>query len=140
MEIADLFSPQEGTRAMELHDDFLPDGVGTERLEELLELQRGISADRLAAMIGRQVEAIVDEGGDSAVTRTWGQADDVDGVTLLDGAAGLEPGTIVEAELVDADDYDLRGSALRVVRPISEPPARRALPVLPLGLEAAWGR
>ena len=134
------FSPQDGTRAMELEDDFLPDGVGNERLEELLELQRGISADRLAAMIGRSVEAIVDEGGESAVARTWGQADDVDGVTVLDGAAGLEPGTIVEAELVEADDYDLHGRVARVARPVSEPPARRALPVLPLGLEAAWGR
>ena len=33
------FSPQDGTRAMAMEGEFLPDGVGTERLEELLEVQ-----------------------------------------------------------------------------------------------------
>jgi hypothetical protein len=73
----------------------------------------------------------------------------VDGVTLLEGPADLEAGTIVEVEIVDADDYDLRGSVQRIVRPTPgaprDPPDSdgrrpRSLPVLPLGLEAAWGR
>jgi ribosomal protein S12 methylthiotransferase len=143
------FSPQDGTRAMEMEADFLPDGVGVERLEELLEVQRAISADRLGAMVGRRFEALVDEEGDAAVARTWGQADDVDGVTVLEGATGLTPGTIVEAEIIDADDYDLRGIVSRIVRvpppsgTVQAEPAgstRRSLPVLPLGLEAVWGR
>jgi len=143
------FSPQDGTRAMALETEFLPDGVGGERLEELLELQRVISADRLAASIGRRVEAVVDEGSAIAVARTWGQADDVDGVTLLEGNAELVSGTIVEAEITDADDYDLRGKVRRIVRVAPQSSAastdpdgghRRRLPVLPLGLEAVWGR
>ena len=143
------FSPQDGTRAMALESEFLPHGVGGERLEELLELQRVISADRLALSIGRRVEAVVDEGGAAAVARTWGQADDVDGVTLLEGGAGLASGTIVEAEITDADDYDLRGTVRTVVRAAPEfaeasaeavAGSRRRLPVLPLGLEAVWGR
>ncbi len=140
------FSPQEGTRAMELERDFLPEGVGVERLEELLELQRGISADRLAGFIGRRVEALVDDGGEAPVARTWGQADDVDGVTLLESDVDLEVGAIIEAEIVDADDYDLRGTVRRILRaaPGASAPepnrAHRRLPVLPLGLEAVWGR
>ncbi|MCL7970689.1 MAG: 30S ribosomal protein S12 methylthiotransferase RimO [marine benthic group bacterium] len=136
------FSPQDGTRAMELEADFLPDGLGSERLEELLELQRGISADRLAGMVGRRVEALVDEGGESAVARTWGQADDVDGVTVLESANGLAPGAIVEAEVVDSDDYDLRASVLRTLKPAlpATQQERRVLPVLPMGLDAVWGR
>lgn len=143
------FSPQDGTRAMEMEGDFLPDGLGAERLEELLEVQRAISADRLAAMVGRRFEALVDEEGDTPVARTWGQADDVDGVTVLEGATGLTAGTLVETEITDADDYDLHGVVNRVVR-VPTPPSRvqadaaaatrRALPVLPLGLEAVWGR
>jgi len=142
------FSPQDGTRAMALEADFLPDGVGTERLEELLEVQRGISADRLARSVGTTVEAIVDERGEDAVARTWGQADDVDGVTILENAAHLHPGTLVRARILGADDYDLTAAPLEIVR---ESPAagdaqegagrgRRPLPVLPIGLEAAWGR
>jgi len=145
------FSPQEGTRAMAMEGEFLPDGVGVERLEELLEVQRAISADRLAATVGRRVEALVDEGGKAPVSRTWGQADDVDGVTVLEGEAGLVAGTIVEATIVDADDYDLRAEFNRIVRPapdlaVSAVPTgvdagqRRTLPVLPIGLEAVWGR
>jgi len=138
-----VFSPQDGTRAMALADDFLPDGIGRDRLEELLEVQRAISADRLSATIGRKVQAIVDEGGEVPVARTWGQADDVDGVTLLDRGNGLAVGTLVEAEIVDADDYDLRAEVRDVVRPPPQGPVgrrRRSLPVLPLGLEAVWGR
>jgi len=138
-----VFSPQDGTRAMALEDDFLPDGVGRDRLEELLEVQRAISADRLAATIGRRVEALVDVGGEVPVARTWGQADDVDGVTLLDRGNGLSAGTLVEAEIVDASDYDLRGKVSQIVRPpprgLGDRP-RRSLPVLSLGLEAVWGR
>jgi ribosomal protein S12 methylthiotransferase len=145
------FSPQDGTRAVGMEGEFLPEGVGHERLEELLEIQRGISADRLAATVGRRVEALVDEGGQTPVARTWGQADDVDGVTLLEGEAGLAPGTIVEARIVDADDYDLSAEVQRIARSApgmdgttvptgAQVGRRRPLPVLPLGLEAVWGR
>jgi ribosomal protein S12 methylthiotransferase len=144
------FSPQDGTRAMALQQHFLPDGLGRERLEELLEVQRGISADRLAATVGRRVEALVDEGGETPVARTWGQADDVDGVTLLEAEVALQPGTIVDATVVEADDYDLRAEVRGIVRPatvgssaaLRAPRARpgRSLPVLPMGLEAVWGR
>ncbi|MCK5447078.1 MAG: 30S ribosomal protein S12 methylthiotransferase RimO [Gemmatimonadetes bacterium] len=139
------FSAQDGTRAMSMEGEFLPDGVGVERLEELLELQRAISADRLAASIGRRVEALVDEGGESPVARTWGQADDVDGVTVLEDDTDLAAGTIVEVEILDADDYDLRGTVRRIIRAPATPSGpgagqRRTLPVLPLGLEAVWGR
>jgi len=143
------FSPQDGTRAMTMQGDFLPDGLGVERLEELLEVQRAISADRLAATIGRRVEALIDEGGAAPVARTWGQADDVDGVTVLESDRPLSPGTLVEAEITGADDYDLTGAVRGIVRlapathgEASEPGGgtRRSLPVLPLGLEAVWGR
>ncbi len=138
-----VFSPQAGTHAMALEDEFLPDGLGRDRLEELLEVQRAISADRLAATIGRRVQALVDEGGEIPVARTWGQADDVDGVTLLDRGTGLTVGTLVDVEIVDANDYDLRAEIRDVIRPSPQGPVgrrRRSLPVLPMGLEAVWGR
>lgn len=139
------FSPQDGTRAAAMARDGVPEAVGRERLEELLEVQRAISADRLAASIGRRVEALVDESAETGVARTWGQADDVDGVTLLDGAAQHPVGSLVEIEIIGADDYDLRARAIGERRPPPSPGAvapggRRSLPVLPLGLDSAWGR
>ena len=61
------YSAQEGTRAAALTDD-VPDGVKQERLAEVLELQRAISAERLQRLVGREVEVLVDgpEDGDAA--------------------------------------------------------------------------
>src|SRR5438046_3067670 len=53
------YSPQEGTRAVQYPDD-VPDAVKRERLEELLEVQRAISAERLARFVGREVEVLID--------------------------------------------------------------------------------
>src|SRR5207245_7059883 len=47
------YSPQEGTRAM-LYPDDVPDEAKRDRLEELLDVQRAISAGRLARVVGRE--------------------------------------------------------------------------------------
>src|SRR3989442_2943754 len=57
------YSPQEGTRAVQYPDD-VPDAVKRERLEELLEVQRAISAERLARFVGREVEVLIDRVAD----------------------------------------------------------------------------
>src|SRR5438034_612679 len=57
------YSPQEGTRGAEYADD-VPDAVKGERLEELLEVQRAISAECLARFVGREVEVLVDRVAD----------------------------------------------------------------------------
>src|SRR2546425_8780878 len=57
------YSPQEGTRATQYLDD-VPDAVKRERLEELLEVQRAISAERLARFVGREVRVLVDRVAD----------------------------------------------------------------------------
>ncbi len=105
------YSVEEGTRAAEM-DGHVPEEVMRERMEELTELQRGISLDRNLALVGRTFPALVDDLVDDdpefdAVARTVGQALDVDGVTHLSGGGGLEPGAMVEVEIVDARDYDL---------------------------------
>jgi ribosomal protein S12 methylthiotransferase len=111
------YSPQEGTAAAALPDD-VPDALKQERLGELLEVQRAISAERLAEGVGRDAVVLVDgpaEEGSPAplVGRTARQADDVDGCTYLRtsgrAASGPPPaaGTFVSARVVDALDYDL---------------------------------
>ena len=107
------FSPQEGTRAMQYADD-VPEAVKRERLEELLEVQRAISAERLARFVGRETDVLVDrladpeDGGATHVGRVAWQADDVDGVTYV---ARGEPGTFLKVRLADSEDYDFRGVA-----------------------------
>jgi len=105
------YSEQEGTRAAALPDD-VPNGLKQERLSEVMELQRAISAERLERLVGREVEVLVDgpaHGDDPgvAVGRTIWQADDVDGCTHLAGRAAPAAGSFVKAKVIETLDYDL---------------------------------
>jgi ribosomal protein S12 methylthiotransferase len=146
------FSPQDGTLGAEMDEGLhVPESLARQRLEELLEVQRAISREKMETEVGRRRQAIVDAiaDGEGAIGRIASQADDVDGLTRLAAAFHLHPGQIVEAEVTGAHDYDLAATVLREIRPTpAEPaaplrnPARngRKLPVAPLGLETAWGR
>jgi len=137
------YSAQEGTRAAELADD-VPEAEKRERLERVTELQRGITADRYEALVGRTVPAIVDRApraGARAEARVLWQADDIDGITHLAGEAPA--GAIVDVTL-DAvvDDYDFEARLERVTHAPAAPapsPAR-VLPVLGGILGGSFGR
>ena len=109
------YSHEEGTAAAQLSGS-VPQELMDDRLEELMELQRGISFDRNQRLVGDTVTVLVDEvtegaeGG--AVGRTAGQAIDVDGVTHLVGAVPGRAGTFVQARVVEAGDYDLTAEVL----------------------------
>lgn len=74
-----------------------------------------LGCDKNLDLIGQRTTALVDNllDGDEdfvAVARTVAQAHEVDGVTNLiglEGTAGIEPGSMIEVEIVDALDYDL---------------------------------
>ncbi|MDE2662293.1 MAG: 30S ribosomal protein S12 methylthiotransferase RimO [Gemmatimonadota bacterium] len=157
------FSPQEGTRAAAMEESFVPAELARDRLEEVLEVQRAVSRERLAAEVGRERVAVVDAPAApddptlallyddppaaAHLGRVESQADDVDGATVLVGGNGLVPGSLVRVEIERAADFDLAGRVRDVVRPASgrggaapSPalPSGRGLPVL--GLDSAWGR
>jgi len=114
--------------------DDVPESLKRERLERLMDLQRQITAERYERFVGRTARAMIDRMVDGeAQARTVWQADDVDGVTLVDGAESLTPGTIVEAVIEGVEeDVDFRASLLRVVDQVGTAgvPRRRALPVM----------
>jgi len=128
------YSAQEGTRAAELPDD-VPDVAKRERLERLMERQRLITSDRYERIIGTHAQAIVDwpDGGPPAARRADGrsggararlacQADDIDGITMLN-RSDLAAGAIVEVRVDDVvDDYDFAATVHRVI----STPDRRA--------------
>jgi ribosomal protein S12 methylthiotransferase len=134
------YSPQEGTRAAEMHDD-VPDTIKRERLERLTELQRSITAERYESRIGRRAQLIVDRVVDGvAVGRLPWQADDVDGVTYLDEVHA--PGTLAEVAVEEVvDDYDFRASIVSIVTPsiIAGPSSRRQLPMASITV-GSYGR
>lgn len=133
------YSPQEGTAGAAMNDD-VDEAIKHERLERVQELQRQITAERYARLVGRRVRAIVDRPsakGRPAQARTVAQADDIDGVTWIDQS--LPGGTLLEVELLEVvDDYDFRA---RVVAVHDAPPAApaRVPRMLPIA-GAAFGR
>jgi ribosomal protein S12 methylthiotransferase len=129
------YSPQEGTRAATMDDD-VPESVKRERLERLNEIQRLITAERYEARVGRTVRALVDRVDDELTqARTVWQADDIDGVTYIVGAAGVAPGSFVDVRLDGVvDDVDFAATFERVVSAPTEPVRRaRVLPVMGAG-------
>jgi ribosomal protein S12 methylthiotransferase len=137
------YSPQEGTRAAQMEDD-VPMAVKLERLERLTDLQRAITAERYERLIGRTVPAIVDRLSDSPdephQARLICQADDIDGITHVEG--DVTPGSIVECIVDDVvDDYDFTARLARVVLPAASAPTRsRALPVMSGVTSGSFGR
>ena len=107
------FSLEEGTYAAGL-DGQVPDGLVAERLAELSELQDRITAERRAALIGRQVEVLVDAPG---VGRTHREAPEIDGV--VDVPPALPVGTFATVTVTGAAGPDLEAA-------LSEPQANGA--------------
>jgi ribosomal protein S12 methylthiotransferase len=104
------FEPVEGAAANALPDP-VPEAVKEERYARLMELTARISAEKLAAKVGRTLDVIIDEvdtdGG--ATGRSQADAPEIDGSVFLRGAEGLTQGDIVPAFIEDADDHDLYG-------------------------------
>ncbi len=112
------FEPVAGAAANALPDP-VPEALKEERFQRIMEKTAAISAAKLAAKIGRTLPVIIDEVGDpdpedgsvGATGRSQADAPEIDGhVYLRDVPAGLAVGSIVDAEIEDADEHDLFGA------------------------------
>lgn len=101
------YSPVEGASANELENP-VPEDVKEERWHQFMSVQQEISAQRLQRKVGTKVDILIDEvSPDGAVGRTKGDAPEIDGLVYLKNTDGLAPGTVVNRQIMDADDYDL---------------------------------
>ena len=92
--------------------DQVPDAVKKARLDELMYVQRGISRELNKALIGREVEVLVEGKSDESefvwVGRTSQQAPEIDGITYISGfETDLKPGLILRGQVEQVTDYDL---------------------------------
>jgi len=103
------FSVEPGTVSAILPHRVEPE-VAAERQQTLMEIQRQISRARHDAMVGRELDVLV-EGVSSEHEylmegRWYGQAPGIDGVTYLSDRQ-VPPGSLVRARITQASDYDL---------------------------------
>lgn len=101
------YSPVEGAAANELPGQ-VPEGLKHDRLQRLMELQEGISGQKLKLKIGRRMQVLIDEvGEDGAVGRTRGDAPEIDGVVVITDGDGLQAGQFADVEITGSDEHDL---------------------------------
>ncbi|MCB9978513.1 MAG: 30S ribosomal protein S12 methylthiotransferase RimO [Rhodospirillales bacterium] len=104
------YEPVEGAAANAL-GPHVPPEVMEERYARFMAVQQDISAEKLAAKIGRVLPCIIDDvAGGGADARSMADAPEIDGkVFLRDVGEGLTPGDIVPVRIEDSDEYDLFG-------------------------------
>jgi ribosomal protein S12 methylthiotransferase len=101
------YSPVEGATANSL-PGALPQEVREERQRQLMELQEDISAELLAAKIGREIVVLVDEVDDEGtIARSSADAPEIDGLVFINDHFDAEPGDFLRVVVVDADEHDL---------------------------------
>ena len=105
------YSPVDGAAANRLPDP-VAEALAQERLAEFMRVQEAISAEKLKAKIGRTLEVLVDrvENG-QAVTRSYADAPEIDGVVRFQARAGTRIGELVAVRITGADAHDLTGFA-----------------------------
>ena len=97
-----------GRRAGEPAGQPVPDEVKQERWERFMEQQQAISASRLQAKVGREIDVLIDEvDEDGAVGRSSADAPEIDGCVYVSSDEPLKPGDLVRTRVTDADEYDL---------------------------------
>ncbi len=103
------YSEEEGTYSAETYEDEIPQEVKQARLDELMEIQQGISAELSQLKIGKTFKVIIDrKEGDYYIGRTEFDSPEVDPEVLIkDEGQQLEIGSFYQAKVYDADDFDL---------------------------------
>jgi len=101
------YSPVDGATANEL-PGAVPDEVREERCRRLMEVQEDISAELLAAKIGREITVLVDAVDDEGtIARSSADAPEIDGLVFVNDYHDCEPGDLIRVTVVDADEHDL---------------------------------
>ena len=107
------YSPVEGAAANKLADH-VPPQVQKERHARFMETAARISAARLRARIGREVDVLLDQVAEkAAVGRSAAEAPEVDGVIRIAQNKGGKPvplkaGEFVRVRITSSDEHDLR--------------------------------
>jgi ribosomal protein S12 methylthiotransferase len=107
------YSPVEGAPANDLPGP-VPEEVKQERYERFMELAARISAEKLAAKVGRRMRVLVDlVGDDGAVARSNADAPEIDGTVRIFKSGRLKAGDWADVQITGADEYDLYGKLAR---------------------------
>ncbi len=105
------YSEEDGTYAAQHFKDNIPEEEKRRRLDEIMSIQQGISAEVQARKVGKSFKVIIDRTeGDYYVGRTEYDSPDVDPEVLIPVKDGLlRKGCFYNIRMTDSDDFDLYG-------------------------------
>lgn len=105
------YSHEEKTHAHTLVDD-IHEEVKQQRVDDIMEIQQGISFDINQEKVGKTFKVLVDKKeGDFFVGRTEFDSPEVDNEVLIDAATGYAAnGSFVNVKVDRAEDFDLYGT------------------------------
>ena len=108
------YSEEEGTFAAQNYEDTIPQEVKQARLDELMAIQQGISAELSQAKIGQEFKVMIDrKEGEYYIGRTQFDSPEVDPEVLIKAAEKrLLSGRFYQVLITDADDFDLYGKLI----------------------------
>jgi ribosomal protein S12 methylthiotransferase len=109
------YSPVAGAAANALPDP-VPDAVMEERRERFMAVAAAISAEKLAAKVGRRLRVLVDQvdADEGAIARSAADAPEIDGVVrIAKPGKKLQAGDWADVQITGADDYDLHAKIAR---------------------------
>ncbi|PWG79623.1 30S ribosomal protein S12 methylthiotransferase RimO [Pararcticibacter amylolyticus] len=108
------YSHEEKTHAHSLVDD-VPQDVKEQRVEEIMDIQQGISLEKNIQKVGQTFKVLVDKlEGNFFVGRTQFDSPEVDNEVLLEASADYAaPGSFVNARIERAEDFDLYGRIVK---------------------------
>ncbi len=104
------YSPVDGAAANAL-PDAIPDVVKEERRARFMAAQASISAERLRAKTGRELDVLIDTVEDGvAIARSSADAPEIDGVVRIVDGARAAPGSFARVRVAQADEHDLHAT------------------------------
>jgi ribosomal protein S12 methylthiotransferase RimO len=111
------YSDEDGTEAATLDGQLDPAEI-SRRVDDLAGLAEELMAQRAADRIGETAEVLIEEdlGDGRHLGRAAHQAPEVDGTTIVAGAAGAAIGDLVTAEVTGCDGVDLEAAAVAAPR------------------------
>jgi ribosomal protein S12 methylthiotransferase len=106
------YSHEENTHSFSMKDD-VPEKTKQKRVEQLMELQEGISRELNQAKVGKTLDVLVDrkEGG-VFIGRTEFDSPEVDNEVILKTDGYLRLGDFVKAKITGASEFDLQAEVL----------------------------
>ena len=105
------FSNEEGTFAYKTYADDIPTEEKQKRVDEIMSIQQGISAELNQLKIGKTFKVIIDrEENEYFIGRTEYDSPEVDQEVLIPlNTTGVKQGEFYQTKIIDVTDFDLYG-------------------------------